>query len=125
MSEREAEQNVFDEVARHCITQGVAAVDGHGNCVIENAAGQTCVVGHLLKVHACEVTVDGEFLYDLREILAPRLGVSPLFLYELQYGHDHYLLKSVRAYAERMVKTAEDYGLSVAVLDELAGAPNA
>lgn len=122
------DQEVFDTVARHLLTQGKQSiardVSGGFMCLYRGPDGCKCAVGALIG--------DDEYRADMEEHSAlelHRLGLLPerlvehrFLLEDLQSAHDHTDSgPTFRAHIKRELReVAETYDLSTVVLEEAA-----
>lgn len=115
-------QEIFDSVARHLLTQRSKSVLIGGGCAYRGVAGQKCAIGALIpdKVYTPEIEGMGvgEALNRFPECFPgiDQEDSKPLsLLMRLQRLHDNELPSSWRA---ALRATAEFFSLSPAVLKE-------
>lgn len=104
-------QEVFDQVARHLLTQNEKSSDDSG-CVYRTADGLACAAGCLMA----DDEVDDEWNADVAWAELVERGVAPKehqdLIEDLQGAHDSF---PTQAWPERLKAIADNYGLSTAV----------
>lgn len=110
------EQEVFDTVARHLLTQNRKSVTGTGMCLYRCPSGAKCAAGVLIPddfYHSKMETLTWEVLVEKGWVPAEHRTLIRI----LQHIHDSQDIQ-VSDWPERLRRFAEQRNLSTAVLDE-------
>lgn len=121
-------QEVFDLAARHLLTQKAKAriqrdESSNQRCLYRAPDGCKCAVGALIPDEIYQPEMDqgdtgiDEIISRFPTIATLFSGVDDDLLADLQTVHDDYI---VSRWGEHLRALATDYGLSAAVIDELA-----
>jgi hypothetical protein len=108
------DQEVFDRVATHLLTQRKKAEDQTGMCVYRGPEGAKCALGCLIPDELYEPRFEGA---DLRVMVAENISQNRELLAYLQDIHDS---ESVDRWAYYLRHAAETFGLDATILDSLA-----
>lgn len=109
-------QQVFDQVARHLLTQMKRSLDGAEDCVYRGDGGLRCAAGCLISDAEYRPGMEGHSWFGLVESkLAPEQHRD--LISDLQHLHD---TNAPQHWKEELHRTARLCGLSTTVLDEFA-----
>jgi len=119
---QKSEQEIFDIVARHLLTQNKKAVNDKGECVYRGKNGCKCAAGCLIPDDKYDPSFEG-FGWSLGlqtknaalQDLVEAIGHYAL-IRKLQLVHDQ---DAVDSWPDKLRGVATDYKLSYAVVDEL------
>jgi len=101
------EQEVFDFVVNHLLTQGVKSFDTYGNCLYLSPEGARCAAGCLIPAEAYDKTIEGTAWIALAQ--SGRVPSWQMILMErLQDCHDGY---EPEKWSERLREIAVELGL--------------
>lgn len=107
-------QEVFDQVARHLLTQGKRSKDSDGVCAYRGEDGLSCAAGCLIADEEYRVSFEHRqwaALSSCEEV--PK--AYAILIYDLQRVHDRYLPYE---WPDELRWVASSYDLSNACLDE-------
>ena len=114
-------QQVFDQGARHLLTQGKPCHDDSGSCVYDDGAGNACAGGIFLSPEDL-ARVEQEDLNGSGWSMLIDAEIAPAehfdLILDLQDVHD---CTEPRDWAERLRRVAAKNHLSAASLDEFLG----
>ena len=112
------EQEIFDRVARHLLTQKMHSMMDD-TCVYLAPDGLKCAIGCLIPFEMYTPDLEGLSVSDGPVIyVMQNLGISCIaFLLDLQRVHDDH---SIDYWATELRRVAFNYNLSYAVVDELS-----
>lgn len=110
-------QETFDKVAAHLLTQGRKSTDKHGNCLYRSPEGLACPVGCLFPDDEYSSKMEGRVIdevvaEDYPESLA---GLSVRLLKDLQKVHD---LHKPPQWREQLMAVAKEHNLNDDVLNK-------
>lgn len=109
-------QQVFDQVARHLLTQMKRSLDYTEDCVYRGAGGLRCAAGCLISDAEYLPGMEGNSWFGLVESkLVPEQHRA--LISDLQNLHD---INAPQNWKEELHRTARIWGLSTAALDEFA-----
>jgi len=122
-------QEVFDKVATHLLTQGKQSVNAGGTCLYRGPGGTSCAVGCLIPDKVYREEMEGNDLARLPHVrgLKTALGVGARLdpndtrfdlLYALQGAHDilDNWWNDMQKLRDALQRIAADFGLSPAVV---------
>lgn len=111
-------QDAYNIVAKHLLTQLAQSIYPSGNCVYRGKGGKKCAIGCLIPDELYDVSIEGSTV-DREKVqdIMDQIIVDPDFmlLTDLQYIHDQV---PVSEWKERLSKTAAEYGIDDIILRE-------
>ena len=112
-------QETFDKVARHLLTQKARAVTEKG-CRYRTPDGLKCAVGCLIPDELYDPKMEGKTVGAVQQLHAERAGhffreFDSGLLDALQAVHDRH---EVEQWPSQLLKVADLFGLDTSVLDE-------
>jgi len=111
-------QQVFDQVARHLMTQKARSTDFNGHCKYRGLNGLKCAAGCVISDDEYDPFFEGKSWDHLMSIIATRSSSRPLVHIELigrlQLVHDGYVVSYWR---EMLQAVAVCFNLDSAILD--------
>lgn len=108
-------QEAFDKVARHLLTQKRKSIGSKGGCCYRTNEGLRCAIGCLIPDELYDRRLEGFYVSELRELLRkiinnPHMGL----LSELQHIHDQ---REVEDWEPLLRDVAVKFKLSTEVLN--------
>lgn len=111
-------QEIFNKVYYHLITQGNASISANGDCVYRGMNGMSCAVGCLISDEHYDSEIEGKsvMMESVQEILI-KSGININndtinLLFSLQEAHDDVLDSfGIEAFEECMIYIAKCYNL--------------
>lgn len=115
MNQPKSNQEAFDIVYRHLLTQNIKAMEPaeNGMCVYRGSNGTKCAVGVLIPDELYSESMEGEGyegLMQISEVSEYFEFINPDILIELQKVHDDY---SVNDWAKALEAVAHLYNLII------------
>ena len=110
-----SEQEVFDQVARHLLTQGCCSKDELGDCLYRNPDGLQCAAGCLIGDDEYLPRMEGWDWDSLADEGFPVPSEHEVLIIRVQRIHDNI---SPSKWRRRLGVLATELKLSTAVLDE-------
>lgn len=109
-------QAVFDQVARHLLTQNMQALNDAGDCVYRTAEGQACAAGCLIAAHELDPAwnVDTSWASLVQKEHVPAAHCD--LIDRLQCVHDDHRPEH---WPEQLELVADIYGLDASGLSEM------
>lgn len=119
------DQEVFDRVAQHLLTQRCKSLDEYQECCYRNPEGLRCAVGCLIEDDEYTSEMEGEVPREREKAKymdpvtkwALRHGLNTALLRALQTVHDRY---SVSNWSQHLVSVAKRFGLNQTVVDSFS-----
>lgn len=106
------EQEIFNQVSNHLLTQNAKSIDEVGNCLYRGLNDCKCAIGCLIKDDKYDTTLEGKNVACLtRENLLPVERV--MLLAALQSIHDRH---PVGVWGDLLINTAIVYKLDCSVV---------
>ena len=114
-------QEIFDRVARHLLTQGKASYDAtRGMCMYRGPDGLKCAAGILILDNAYDPSLEGKMAEELPASTQAAMGLEDEHAVEivrhLQSIHDNW---NACLWARCLRGTANRFNLSFAVVNDL------
>lgn len=122
------QQEIFDKVMRHLLTQGERSVDREGHCAYRGDNGKKCAIGCLISDDAYNPDIEGRGISSLEVKAALRYSGYDYLASLSRTDTKAELLSSLRRMHDLILprewptmgrKLARAYNLSPAVIDNL------
>lgn len=112
-------QEAFDKVADHLLTQNSASQNKGGSCVYRAPDGKKCAIGCLIPDEEYKPYFEGRPVRNLRRMYSPSCldGLNEDLLFYLQWVHDQ---KEPSEWRESLKQTAKMFGLEFRPSSEVA-----
>lgn len=111
------EQEVFNRIAAHLLTQNVRSLDSHGNCMYRGPAGLKCAAGIFIpdSRYCSSLENIGCSAKVIKNVMEPEVVGAIDLIREAQSIHDYY---DPCEWAEKLKTLAAEFNLNTDIIKQ-------